>query len=260
MAADRRQVDAAGAHPQHGRDVLDQRRHALGRAGARRRSAGTPRRRRRRARPWARYSPGAIGTNRWIVRTGAPIAGREARGRLDPAARLVVEPVDAHERAARPRDRALGGQRQPAGGDVAADRDRRRERLVGLDVAGRQAQLHPAPVAARQPVRDLIRLRSGLEQRDGGGATRHRRRQRPRSDGRSSLETPCRRPRRSPRPRPAGSSPPGVSIATPAPVAVAHELGGAQQRGRAARRPASASRPSAPGATIASSAATTSST
>ena len=49
------------------------------------------------------------------------------------------------------------------------------ERRGGLDVAGSQAQLEPSPVAAIEPVGDLVGLRSGLEQRDGGGATRHRR-------------------------------------------------------------------------------------
>ena len=152
-----------------------------------------------------------------MVSTGEPIAARELGAALDPGARLVVEPVDAHERAARPGDGRLGGQRDRARRRAGAAhgrrrraRARRRRRCAGASGTARAR----ATVAAVEPVGELVRLGRGLEQRDGGGASRHSAGPPRRADAavKRSRARPADPPRSS-RPRPAGSSPPGVSIA-----------------------------------------------
>ncbi len=99
---------------------------------------------------------------------GADLGG-EAGAAVDAGARLLVQPVDADERAARPRDGRLGGN-----GDAEArrDADRLLDGPVARDMLPGKAELEPAPVAAVEAVGDLLALRRGFEERYG--ASRHR--------------------------------------------------------------------------------------
>jgi hypothetical protein len=175
VPADRREEDAAGAHPQHGGDVLDERRHPalaalLGEA---------PQERLDRGLVHAARGPQLLRSLRdeevdrehgRADRRSEPSAAR------DPRPRLGVEGVDAHERPARPRHGGLRGERDlRAGGVDGAPHDV--GRAVGCGVVGHvarhEAQLEARPRAAGEPLGDLVSLGSGLEQRDGGGASRH---------------------------------------------------------------------------------------
>jgi hypothetical protein len=179
VPAERREEDAAGSHPQDRRDVLDQRRDAALAAGV-----GVE----------AQEALNLVVVDARAVR--APLApelvralrreemdrehrrtdaGREFRAALDAGARLVIEPVHAHVRPARPGHRRLGRDREVALRERAAGRlDHGGDALVALHVVRHQAQLDPSPGAAREALRDLVGLRRGLEQGDGVEASRHR--------------------------------------------------------------------------------------
>ena len=126
--------------------------------------------------PDARSSSGVCGMKRWMVRTGEPIAAANRALRVDALACLGVEPVDPDEGAAGPGHGRLGGQRDLVAGRVdgaAHDVGGALRGRVVAHVAGHEAQLEAGPRAAGEPLGDLISLGSGLEQRDGGGASRH---------------------------------------------------------------------------------------
>ena len=117
MAADLREEDAARPHAQDRRDVLDQRHDIQRRAGV-----GVVAQELL-DRPRIHRAGGAELTGReWNEEVDGqdrrPDLCGEAGAAVDAGARLVVQPVDAHERAARPRDGRLGGN-----GDAEARRD-----------------------------------------------------------------------------------------------------------------------------------------
>ena len=86
--------------------------------------------------------------------------GREAGAAVDAGAGLLVQPVDAHECAARPADRRL---RVTAIASPAETRVGLLDRGIRRDVLPGQAQLDPAPAAAVEAVGHLVRLGRGFE-------------------------------------------------------------------------------------------------
>jgi len=102
-------------------------------------------------------------------------ADREFRAALDSGARLVVKPVHAHVRPARPGHRRLGRDHEVRVRERAAGGpDHVGDALVALDVSRHQAQLDPPPGTAVEALGYLFGLRRGLEQGDGLEASRHR--------------------------------------------------------------------------------------
>ena len=152
VAADRGEEDAAGAHAQHGRDVLDQRRARRARRRRRRRSSRNASHRllveRRRA---ARNSSGVERREEVDRQHGRADRRGELGAALDPGARLGVEAVDAHE--ARRSASATGASavtRRPGRRAAAAHGlDRARERAVVGDV-GRGSRQSSARATARR--------------------------------------------------------------------------------------------------------------
>ena len=158
--------------------------------------------------------------------------GGEARCASIPA---LASSSSRSTRTNAPLGQATGTRRSGRGrvGGAAADR-RSRASSASASATWRGARHSSMPRHGRpQAVGDLVGLRSGLEQRDGGGATRHRRRQRPRC-GRTVKPRRARSPLRrgSPSPSPGGSSPPGVSIGTPEPAASRRPVAAASQQRR----------------------------
>ena len=266
MAADRRQEHAARAHAQDGRHVLDQRRHAAAvqALGVEAQElARPPRRRARRARE---TRAGVIGTNRWIVSTGEPIAG----GELARYARCRRAPRRRAGRRARRRRSAsatgrLGGDREPALGErrgATVDRARR-SASSSATWRGGEAELEPAPRPARRGGRRSGQARARpsaagwrLSQSTYSGAFASL--AAARADG--SLAWRGQAPASVALVLAGRQIPPGVSIGDAEPAA---RRAPARRRAAAASRRrsrASASRSSARSAAIDSSAATTSST
>ena len=168
VAADGRQEHAAGAHAQDGRDVLDARRHAARQARVcveaqeRLHRLGVDGRRPPRTPPGSSARKGGRSG-----RASRSPAANSARA-FDPGARLVVEPVDAHEGAARPGDRCLGRPDEARGRARVADGlDRARERVVVGDVPREERDLQAAPRSALEALCELVSLGCGFEQRDG---------------------------------------------------------------------------------------------
>ena len=175
MPADGREEDAAGPHAQDGRDVLDERDDPV--------LATRPREAPQEGLDGRLVDPAGRAQLRGGLRD-EEVDGedrradrrREPRAALDAVACLVVEPVDADERPAGPGHGRLGGQRDLVAGRVdgaAHDVGGALGGRVVAHVAGHQAQLETGPRAAGEPLGDLVSLGSGLEQRDGGGASRH---------------------------------------------------------------------------------------
>ncbi len=232
VPADRREEDAAGAHPQHGRHVLDQRRDAPREAGVGVEAQET--------------------LDGFLVERAVELVGRlrdeqvqgqyrradgggELRTPLEAGARFVVQAVDGDERAARPGQRSLGRNDHVQALQCALrDLDRARQGALRRDVGGVQAELDPVPGAALQAVGELVSLGRGLEQK----ASRHRSVQPPRADGRRRVATGFR-PRLTTRvalvlarsQRPSGSLDRHRLADGPD-----DQLGRAAQRGRAAAR------------------------
>ena len=248
MAADLGEVDArrcASAAPA-ARSRSAARRRAPGRR--RRRSAGSARARPRRAAARARNSSGVERREEVDREHRRADRGRELGAALDAGARLVVEPLDADERAARPGDRRLGREGELAArrSPRASSRPRALDRGVVGDVGRHEASSSPrqGPPASRSAI--WLRLGRGLEQRDGGGASRHRAVHPPRAGGRQSLVAASARPPRSSRSRPAGRSPSRRLDRRFGACRLAHELGRTQERGGDAARERRASRSSGP--------------
>ena len=188
VPADRREEDAAGAHPQHGRHVLDQRRDAPREAGV-----GVE----------AQEALDGILVERAVEVVGRlrdeqvqgqyrrADGGRELGTALEAGTRLLVQAVDGDERAARPGQRSLGRDDHVQAVQCALrDLDRARQGALRRDVGSVQAELDPVPGAALQAVGELVSLGRGLEQK----ASRHRSVQPPRADGRRRVATHRLRP------------------------------------------------------------------
>ena len=175
MAADGREEDAAGAHAQDRRDVLDQRRRPRARA-------------RLRVEAQERLDRGLVEPPRRaeLLRRlrDEEVDGEDGRAdRRRELARCARCPRAPRRRAGR-RGRTRRSARRPAprrsargrvAGRPRRDRDRRASSASSAATcAGREAELEAAPAAAVEALGDLVRLGRGLEQRDGGGASRHR--------------------------------------------------------------------------------------
>jgi hypothetical protein len=149
MPAERREEDAAGPHPQHGRDVLDQRRHAA--RDARLRVEAEELRHRTFVDAGERAELLRCERHEQVDRQHRRSdRARELGAALDPRARLGVEPVDAHERGGRPRDRRLRRHGEPFRRG-ARHLDGPRERPFAGHVLRHQRELDPAPAAELEP-------------------------------------------------------------------------------------------------------------
>ena len=126
--------------------------------------------------PDARSSSGVCGMKRWIVRTGEPIVAANRALRVMPS-RASASSRSTRTKAPLGQDTGASAVSATSSPDAStARRTTSAARCVDAssrDVAGHEAQLEAGPRAAGEPLGDLISLGSGLEQRDGGGASRH---------------------------------------------------------------------------------------
>src|SRR5207253_5711906 len=166
VAADRGEENAAGPHPKDGRNVLDQRIYAPAQACLRVEAEELL----DRARVDRDRGPELVrreGNEEMDRQHGGTDPRSKLRASLDPAARLVVQAVDADERATRPSDRRLGryGQLMEVYTYITHCLNGTVDGVIVGHVGRHQGDLNAAPVAAVETVRQLVRHWGCLQQR-----------------------------------------------------------------------------------------------
>ena len=166
VAADRGEENAAGPHPKDGRNVLDQRIHAPAQACLRVEAEELL----DRARVDRDRGPELVrreGNEEMDRQHGGTDPRSKLRASLDPAARLVVQAVDADERATRPSDRRLGryGQLMEVYTYITHCLNGTVDGVLVRNVLRHQRDLDPPPVGAVEPLGELFSLGSRFKER-----------------------------------------------------------------------------------------------